>query len=78
MRKFVANISFSRSGFTELKYRLVDNEKINASNINFEIFSLRNEKFAMGWVRNKDYNWFNAISNITLKPVGGVYGVLRI
>lgn len=72
LRKFVANISFSRSGFTELKYRLVDNEKINASNINFEIFGLRNETFAMGWVRNKDYNWFNAISNVTLKPVGGV------
>ncbi|MEM2945133.1 MAG: cellulase family glycosylhydrolase [Thermoproteota archaeon] len=70
LRKFIANISFSGSEFTELKYRLVDNEKINVSNSNLEIFGLRNETFAMGWVRNKDYNWFNAISDVTLKPVG--------
>ncbi|MEM3659955.1 MAG: hypothetical protein QXU11_06035 [Thermoproteota archaeon] len=70
LRKFIANISFSGSEFTELKYRLVDNEKINVSNSNLEIFGLRNETFAMGWVRNKDYNWFNAVSNVTLKPVG--------
>ncbi|MCX8182973.1 MAG: cellulase family glycosylhydrolase [Crenarchaeota archaeon] len=71
LRKFITNISFSKSGLTELK--IVDYDKINTTNVNFEIFGLRNGTFAMGWVRNKDYNWFNAISNTTLKMVGGVY-----
>ncbi len=73
LRLFVANISFSRSRLAELEYRVVDGEKINASNVDFEIFGLRNGTFAMGWVRNKDYNWFNTVSNVTLKTAGGVY-----
>jgi len=72
LRRFLANVSFSRSGFTELNYRVVENGKVNATNVNFEVLGLRNETFAMGWVRNKDYNWFNAINNYSLRTVGGV------
>ncbi|MEM2088474.1 MAG: cellulase family glycosylhydrolase [Thermoproteota archaeon] len=72
LRRFLTNVSFSGSGLTELEYRVVENEKANATNVDFEVLGLRNETFAMGWIRNKDYNWFNAISNFTLKTVGGV------
>jgi aryl-phospho-beta-D-glucosidase BglC (GH1 family) len=72
LKRFLANVSFSRSRFTELDYRVVENEKVNATNVDFEIFGLRNETFAMGWVRNRDYNWFNAINNHSLRTVGGV------
>lgn len=72
LKKFLTNISFNKSGFRELEYKLVENEKIKNNNTNFEIIGLQNETFAMGWIRNKDYNWFNAINNFTLKTVGGV------
>jgi hypothetical protein len=72
LKRFLANVSFSRSKFIELNYRVVENEKVNATNVNFEIFGLRNKTFAMGWVRNRDYNWFNAINNYSLRTVGEV------
>jgi len=72
LRRFITGVCFHGTGLTELDYKVVGNEKINATNVNFEIFGLRNETFAMGWARNKDYNWFNAINNVTLKTVGGV------
>jgi hypothetical protein len=72
LRRFLTGVCFSRAGFTELDYRVVENEKVNASNTGFEVFGLRNGTFAMGWVKNKDYNWFNAVNNYTLKTVGGV------
>ncbi|MGQ9478641.1 MAG: cellulase family glycosylhydrolase [Thermoproteota archaeon] len=71
LRSFLGDISFSKSNLSKLRCSMLHEEK-HIEETDLEIFGLSNLTFAIGWIRNKDYNWFNAINNVSLKIVGNI------